>query len=74
MSGRFAKSRSLDELWENLAAGRDLVDEVKRWDLEAHYDAESIPDEVVFAAGRKQGKHDDGSLHGHSGVRLSPSP
>ncbi|WP_437581594.1 beta-ketoacyl synthase N-terminal-like domain-containing protein [Sorangium sp. So ce887] len=33
MSGRFARSRDPGELWQHLAAGRDLTDEVKRWDL-----------------------------------------
>ncbi|GAB7028627.1 hypothetical protein JCM4914_00880 [Streptomyces platensis subsp. malvinus] len=31
MSGRFAGSDSLDELWEHLAAGHDLVGEATRW-------------------------------------------
>ncbi|MBW5467433.1 SDR family NAD(P)-dependent oxidoreductase [Brevibacillus formosus] len=33
MSGRFAKSNTLDELWDHLAQGHDLVEEVTRWDL-----------------------------------------
>ncbi|SFS90387.1 SDR family NAD(P)-dependent oxidoreductase [Saccharopolyspora flava] len=33
MSGRFAGSADLDELWEHLAAGHDLVTPVTRWDL-----------------------------------------
>ncbi|MFF4602688.1 SDR family NAD(P)-dependent oxidoreductase [Streptomyces sp. NPDC001339] len=33
MSGRFAGSDSLDELWEHLAAGHDLVGEATRWPL-----------------------------------------
>jgi acyl transferase domain-containing protein/threonine dehydrogenase-like Zn-dependent dehydrogenase len=33
MSGRFAKSADLDELWKHLANGDDLVEEVTRWDL-----------------------------------------
>jgi acyl transferase domain-containing protein/ubiquinone/menaquinone biosynthesis C-methylase UbiE len=42
MSGRFARSGNLEELWENLAAGSDLVEEVTRWDLPSHYAAESL--------------------------------
>ncbi|TDC95427.1 SDR family NAD(P)-dependent oxidoreductase [Saccharopolyspora aridisoli] len=33
MSGRFAGSADLDELWEHLAAAHDLVTPVTRWDL-----------------------------------------
>ncbi|MDT3429273.1 NADPH:quinone reductase-like Zn-dependent oxidoreductase/acyl carrier protein, partial [Paenibacillus forsythiae] len=33
MSGRFAKSRTVDELWAHLANGTDLIEEVSRWDL-----------------------------------------
>ncbi|MEJ2415731.1 MAG: SDR family NAD(P)-dependent oxidoreductase [Exilibacterium sp.] len=33
MSGRFAQSDTLSELWEHLARGEDLVEEVTRWDL-----------------------------------------
>jgi rhizoxin synthesis polyketide synthase/nonribosomal peptide synthetase RhiB len=39
MSGRFAGSRDLDELWEHLAKGDDLVTEVSRWDLSRLYSA-----------------------------------
>ncbi len=31
MSGRFAQSESLEEFWENLKEGKDLVKEVSRW-------------------------------------------
>ncbi|AWX58468.1 SDR family NAD(P)-dependent oxidoreductase [Brevibacillus brevis] len=31
MSGRFAKSRNIEELWEHLASGTDLVGEITRW-------------------------------------------
>jgi len=31
MSGRFAQSESLEEFWQNLKAGKDLVKEVSRW-------------------------------------------
>ncbi len=37
MSGRYAKSDNLHELWEHLAAGDDLVTEVSRWDLSPLY-------------------------------------
>ncbi|WP_327320425.1 SDR family NAD(P)-dependent oxidoreductase [Streptomyces sp. NBC_01235] len=33
LSGRFAGSRTPEELWEHLAAGTDLVGDVTRWDL-----------------------------------------
>jgi acyl transferase domain-containing protein len=33
MSGRFAGSKTLNELWEHLANGTHLVEEVSRWDL-----------------------------------------
>ncbi|MBW1597681.1 SDR family NAD(P)-dependent oxidoreductase [Streptomyces sp. JJ38] len=40
MSGRFADAADLDELWANLAAGRDSVREIprSRWDAEVHWD------------------------------------
>ena len=33
MSGRFAQSRTVEELWENIKTGKDLVEKVGRWDL-----------------------------------------
>lgn len=33
MSGRFAKSETLEEFWANLANGTDLIEEASRWDL-----------------------------------------
>ncbi|NEB54230.1 hypothetical protein G3I48_18400, partial [Streptomyces griseus] len=35
MSGRFAGSDDLDELWTHLANGDDLITEATRWDLPA---------------------------------------
>ncbi|MFJ7063600.1 type I polyketide synthase [Streptomyces microflavus] len=35
MSGRFAGSETLDELWTHLANGDDLITEATRWDLPA---------------------------------------
>ncbi|MFI6692965.1 SDR family NAD(P)-dependent oxidoreductase [Streptomyces sp. NPDC050433] len=35
MSGRFPGSDTLDELWDHLAAGHDLITEATRWDLAA---------------------------------------
>ncbi|MCR8978417.1 SDR family NAD(P)-dependent oxidoreductase [Brevibacillus laterosporus] len=37
MSGRFAKSNSVDELWEHLSNGTDLVEEITRWDTPSYY-------------------------------------
>jgi len=37
MSGRFAKSGNVEEFWNNLAEGRDLVEEVSRWDFRKDY-------------------------------------
>lgn len=34
MSGRFAKSDSVEELWEHISAGTDLTEEVSRWPAE----------------------------------------
>ena len=31
MSGRYPKSANLDELWEHLAQGHELIDEISRW-------------------------------------------
>ncbi|AUM64933.1 polyketide synthase [Brevibacillus laterosporus] len=38
MSGRYAKSKTVHELWEHLAKGHDLVEEVSRWDLSPYYE------------------------------------
>ncbi|MCR8987466.1 SDR family NAD(P)-dependent oxidoreductase [Brevibacillus laterosporus] len=38
MSGRFAKSKTVHELWEHLSKGHDLVEEVSRWDLSQYYE------------------------------------
>ncbi|OEU94845.1 SDR family NAD(P)-dependent oxidoreductase [Streptomyces oceani] len=42
LAGRYPKARTPDELWENLAAGRDCVTEIPadRWDHSVHYDAD----------------------------------
>ncbi|MCR4443012.1 MAG: beta-ketoacyl synthase N-terminal-like domain-containing protein [Peptococcaceae bacterium] len=40
MSGRFAKSKTLSELWEHLASGDDLVEEVTRWNLAEYFPGE----------------------------------
>ena len=37
MSGRYAKSKTVNELWEYLAKGTDLVEEVGRWKLPKDY-------------------------------------
>ena len=42
MSARFAKSPNIKELWKNLAAGADLVEEVSRWDLSRYYPDSAI--------------------------------
>ncbi len=36
-SGRFAKSDTIDQLWQHLKAGRDLVEPVSRFDLSGFY-------------------------------------
>ncbi len=40
ISGRFPEADDLDELWENLAAGRDCISEIPagRWDYREHFD------------------------------------
>jgi len=35
MSGRFARARDLDELWQHIANGADLIEPASRWDLRA---------------------------------------
>jgi acyl transferase domain-containing protein len=37
ISGRFAKSQNVEELWEHLANGDDLVEKISRWDLSRYY-------------------------------------
>ena len=37
MSGRFAQSETLNDFWEHLSKGTDLVQEVSRWDLSRYY-------------------------------------
>src|SRR6266545_4166275 len=41
MSGRFAQSGNVNELWQHLANGRDLIEEVSRWDLSQYYPQEA---------------------------------
>ncbi|MCX5214354.1 SDR family NAD(P)-dependent oxidoreductase [Kitasatospora sp. NBC_00240] len=55
MSGRFPQARTLDEYWQNLAAGRDCVTEIPadRWELEGFYHPDR--DEAV-ALGRSYSK------------------
>ncbi len=38
MSGRFAKSDTVDELWEHLANGDDLIEQISRWDISKQYE------------------------------------
>ncbi|QIC04831.1 SDR family NAD(P)-dependent oxidoreductase [Brevibacillus sp. 7WMA2] len=37
MSGKFAKADTLEELWDHLANGDDLIEEVTRWDLSKYF-------------------------------------
>ena len=37
ISGRFAKSNSVHQLWKHLSEGSDLIEEVTRWDLSKYY-------------------------------------
>lgn len=41
MSGRFAESESLDEFWQNLEQGKDLIAKVTRWNPSACVTSES---------------------------------
>jgi acyl transferase domain-containing protein/acyl carrier protein/NAD(P)-dependent dehydrogenase (short-subunit alcohol dehydrogenase family)/1,4-dihydroxy-2-naphthoyl-CoA synthase len=43
MSGRFAHSANVDQLWDHLLAGRDLVEPVSRFDLSPYY-KDAAPD------------------------------
>lgn len=36
ISGRFAKSENLEELWEHLKMGDNLVDKISKWDVEGY--------------------------------------
>lgn len=37
ISGRFAKSETVNELWEHISKGDDLTEEVSRWDISNNY-------------------------------------
>ncbi|ERO59982.1 beta-ketoacyl synthase N-terminal-like domain-containing protein [Pseudomonas piscis] len=39
MSGRFASADNLDDLWQVLVQGQDLLEDVTRWDLSRHFPA-----------------------------------
>jgi len=41
MSGRFANSETLSDLWQHLANGADLVQPVSRWELQRAYEESS---------------------------------
>jgi len=43
MSGRYAKSDDIQELWEQLANGKELTEAVTRWDLSKAYAAAKTP-------------------------------
>src|SRR5262249_26224400 len=47
MSGRFPGSETLEEFWQHLITGTDLVREVSRWDL-APYFASTSPDHRTY--------------------------
>ncbi|MED1663357.1 SDR family NAD(P)-dependent oxidoreductase [Brevibacillus laterosporus] len=47
MSGRFAKSNFVHELWKHLAEGTDLIEEVTRWNLSEH-DADGTPEGMDY--------------------------
>ena len=42
LSGRFAKSDTMDAFWEHLVEGHDLIKEVSRWDLSGHNKKEAV--------------------------------
>lgn len=37
LSGRYAKTNSLNDFWQHLAKGTELIEEVTRWDLNQYY-------------------------------------
>jgi len=41
MSGRFANSRTVDELWQHLANGDDLIVKATRWDISSYLTKET---------------------------------
>ncbi|WP_246059698.1 SDR family NAD(P)-dependent oxidoreductase [Paenibacillus lautus] len=41
MSGKYAKSANVNELWTHLSNGAELIGESPRWDLSAHYPKEA---------------------------------
>lgn len=41
MSGKYAKSANVNELWTHLSSGAELIGESPRWDLSAHYPTEA---------------------------------
>ncbi len=53
LSGRYPKSKNLDELWRNLRSGVDCVGEVDgtRWDLGFHVEDSSSPQRIYTKAG-----------------------
>ncbi|WP_394849111.1 SDR family NAD(P)-dependent oxidoreductase [Pendulispora brunnea] len=54
MVGRFPGSPSVDDLWENIVANRDLIGEVPadRWDWQKYYgDPKSGPDKTLVKTG-----------------------
>ena len=54
MSGRFAKSRSVNELWQHLATGNDLVEKVSRWDLARYHSEQDYCNAGSFLGGIDQ--------------------
>ncbi len=46
MSGRFARSKNVNEFWEHLSQGTDLVETISRWDL-SEYDSDFSHDQTT---------------------------
>ncbi|MGH8258916.1 MAG: beta-ketoacyl synthase N-terminal-like domain-containing protein, partial [Steroidobacteraceae bacterium] len=42
MSGRYGRAQSVQELWQHLAQGVELIEPVRRWDLQREYAAAQI--------------------------------
>ncbi|MEJ2116721.1 MAG: beta-ketoacyl synthase N-terminal-like domain-containing protein, partial [Alphaproteobacteria bacterium] len=51
MSGRYAQSRNLNELWSHLESGTCLVSDVTRWDLSQHLNGTSFCQSGSFIDG-----------------------
>ncbi|RSZ60416.1 SDR family NAD(P)-dependent oxidoreductase [Massilia atriviolacea] len=72
MAGQFAKSNNLDEYWQNIAQGRDCIDEIPkhRYDIDLYFQAGDAAPGKTYS--RWMGALDDVDLFDAAFFNISP--